>query len=98
MAVVPVTSAVTTEEIGRFVWPAGIDPASCDTFRDPPPGRACDPAEIPLQELVVLARRYLGQGSTEDAVLIAMRDACRLQRLRETSRNRCLEALALARN
>ncbi|MDT7953735.1 MAG: DUF3320 domain-containing protein, partial [Acetobacteraceae bacterium] len=97
MAVIPAASAVTTEENGRFIWPAGTDPEACDSFRDPAPGQSRDPGEVPLQELVVLARRCLARGEAEEAVLIAMRDACGLQRLRETSRNRCLEAVALAR-
>ncbi len=97
MAVLPGTSAVTTEDIGRFVWPPAIDPASWNSLRAPVVGRAVDPAEIPMPELVALARRCMSPGMTDDTILIAMRDACGLQRLRETARNRCVAALAAAR-
>jgi hypothetical protein len=97
MAVLPDTSTVTTEDIGRFVWPPGIDPASWDLFRAPAAGRPSDPAEMPLPELVVLARRCMVPGMAEEAILTAMRDACGLQRLRETARNRCVAALSAAR-
>lgn len=98
MAVLPDTSAVTTEDIGRFIWPPGIDPASWDTFRAPASGRAADPAEMPLPELVVLAKHCMAPGMAEEAILTAMRDACGLQRLRETARNRCVAALSTARD
>lgn len=97
MAVLPDTSAVMTEDIGRFVWPPGTDPGSWDTFRKPALGRAADPAEMPLPELLALARQCMAPGLAEDAVLTAMRDACGLQRLRETARNRCVAALSAAR-
>ena len=98
MAVVPATSTLTNEGIGRFVWPPGVNPYSWDTFREPAAGEAVDPAEIPLPELIVLARKCMTPGITEETVLIAMRDACGLQRLRETARSRCVEALAAVRN
>ena len=97
MAVIPATSAITSEEIGRFIWPASVDPSSWNTFRPLTPGQTCDPAELPLQELVVLARRVLGPAVTDESALVAMRDACGMQRLRETSRKRCIDALAAAR-
>jgi very-short-patch-repair endonuclease len=97
MASLPAAAAVTTEEVGRFVWPPGVDPACWDSFRAPAAGRAADPAEMPLAELVVLARRCTAPGIPDEATLTAMRDACGLQRLRETARNRCLTALSAAR-
>jgi len=54
--------------------------------------------EVPLVELVALARQCLGRGLSGEAALIAMRDACGLQRLRETARTRCLAALAAAQS
>ena len=98
MAVLPETSIVTTEDIGRFTWPPGIGPAFWDTFRAPVSGQAADPAEMPLPELVVLAKHCMAPGMAEEAILIAMRDACGLQRLRETARNRCVAALSTARD
>ena len=50
-----------------------------------------------MPELIALARRYVTPGMTEEAILTAMRDACGLQRLRETARNRCLTALSAAK-
>ena len=97
LALTPPACVVTAEEIGRFIWPPGVDPASWTLFRRPPPGQVCDPAEMPLQELVVLARQCTGSGAADDDAVIAMRDACNMQRLRETSRKRCMEALAAAR-
>ena len=97
MAALPDTSAVTTEDIGRFIWPPGIDPAAWDMFRAPSSGRIADPAEMPLRELIVLARRCMSTGLSDEDTLVAMRDACGLQRLRETSRQRCVAALTVAR-
>ncbi len=97
MAVLPDTSKITVEDIGRFIWPPGIDPMSWDAFRAPAAGKAADPVEMPLPELIVLARRCMTPGMTEEAILTAMRDACGLQRLRETARNRCVAALSAAR-
>ena len=98
MATLPGSSTVTTEEIGRFVWPPGINPASWNIFRTPANGRAVDPAEMPLPELVALARRCMGPDMADEAILTTMRDACGLQRLRETARNRCVAALTAARS
>ena len=97
MASLPGTTAFTTEDIGRFVWPLGVDPACWDAFRAPATGRTADPAEMPMPELIALARLHMTPGMTEEATLTAMRDACGLQRLRETARNRCLTALSAAR-
>ena len=97
MASLPSAAAVTTEDIGRFVWPSGVDPACWDAFRAPAAGRTADPVEMPMPELIALARRHMTPGMTEEATLTAMRDACGLQRLRETARNRCLTALSAAR-
>ncbi len=95
MALVP-EGAITSEDAGRFIWPAGLDPAAWDRFRVPAAGSTSDPMEMPLVELVALARQCLGRGLSGEAALIAMRDACGLQRLRETARTRCLAALAAA--
>ena len=97
MSVVPELSAVTTEEAGRFVWPPGLDPAGWDRFRPPAPGGMSDPMDLPLAELAALARQCLRRGLSDEATLVAMRDACGLRRLGETARARCLTALAEAR-
>ena len=97
MAALPDTCAVTDEEIGRFVWPPGTDPAGWDTFRAPTPGQFSDPNDLPMAELVALAKRYVAFGLPDEATLTAMRNACGLQRMRETVRTRCMSALSIAR-
>lgn len=60
------------------------------------PGDSRDPFEVPIEELVVLARRAHKGAPAEVEVLQAMRMALGLERLREVSRLRCLEAIATA--
>ena len=94
---IPNACTVTIEDIGRFIWPAGVDPAGWTMFREPAPGRVTDPNDLPMAELVALARRYVAPGLPDEAILTAMRNACGLQRMRETVRTRCLAALSAAR-
>ena len=70
-----------------------VDPSAWDAFRSPVGGETRDPSEIPMEELVVLARKCASIHHDQDAVLLEMRDACGLLKLREASRNRFLEAL-----
>ena len=98
MAALPESCAVTTEEVGRFIWPPGMDPAGWDTFRSPAPGHVADPNDLPMAELIALARRYVAPGLPEEAILTAMRNACGLQRMRETVRTRCISALSVAKS
>lgn len=83
----------TKEDAGVFVWPKDVDPSTWDAFRRPVGGEPRDPSEIPMEELVVLARKCTSIHHDQDAVLLAMRDACGLLKLREASRDRFLEAL-----
>jgi hypothetical protein len=83
----------TKEGADVFVWPKGVDPSAWDAFRRPVGGEPRDPSEIPMEELVVLARKFTSIHHDQDAVLLAMRDACGLLKLREASRGRFLEAL-----
>jgi hypothetical protein len=53
--------------------------------------------EVPIEELIGLARRVLQNVDDDEEVLIAMRDACGMQRLRDQARGRCLAALDRAR-
>ncbi len=98
IAALPVSCAITDEEVGRFVWPPGTDPAGWDTFRTPTPGQVTDPNDLPMSELIALAKRYVTTGLPDEAILTAMRNACGLQRMRETVRTRCLSALSAAKN
>ena len=96
IAAIPPDCAQSREDVGIFVWPAGIAPAAWDRFRHPPSGQSRDPAEIPIEELTVLARECLREDADEDAALAAMRAGCGLQRLREAARERCRRAIAAA--
>ncbi len=96
IAAIPPDCAQSREDVGIFVWPAGIAPAAWDRFRHPPSGQSRDPAEIPMEELTVLARECLREDADEDAALAAMRAGCGLQRLREAARERCRRAIAAA--
>lgn len=83
----------TKEDCGAFVWPPSVDPSTWNAFRHSVGHEARDPSEIPMEELVTLARNCLSIHRDEDAALMAMRDACGLQKLREVSRERFLEAI-----
>ena len=95
-AAMPRGTTTTRERDGVFVWPAGIVPATWSVFRDPEPGSSRDPAEVSMEELVVLAKRHMRAGSLDADVLLAMRAALGLERLREVAKARCLEAVAIA--
>ena len=83
----------TKEDLGAFVWPMAVDPSTWDVFRHQVGDESRDPSEIPMEELVALARKCLSIHHDQDAVLLAMRDACGVQKLREASRERFLEAI-----
>jgi hypothetical protein len=74
-----------------------VAPASWSAFREPRPGAPREPAEAPIEELVVLARRVLLGAGSDEAALVQMRDACGLAALREAARVRCLAAIQSAR-
>ena len=88
---------VIEETAGKFVWPVGADPSAPVMFRSPAPGQARDPMEVPMQELVALARPLLGLGLDDERILIAMRNSCGMARMGDRSRGRCQEALGRAR-
>jgi hypothetical protein len=79
--------------VGVFVWPKDVDPSAWDTFRRPASGESSDPSEIPIEELVIVARNCFAFHHGQEAVLLAMRDASGMQKLREASRDRFLEAI-----
>jgi len=83
----------TKEDLGAFVWPTAVDPSTWNVFRHQVGDESRDPSEIPMEELVALARKCSSIHHGQDAVLLAMRDACGLQKLREVSRERFLEAI-----
>ena len=52
--------------------------------------------EVPIEELTALAKTCLFEHQDDDAVLLAMRNACGLSKLREASRERFRDAIAIA--
>ncbi len=94
-ASIPGNCPRTKEAAGEFVWSQDADPSGWDSFRTPEEGETRDPNEIATQELVALARKCSSGNQEQDEVLLAMRDACGLQKLREASRERFLDALRL---
>jgi hypothetical protein len=88
----------TYEDLGAFVfvWPTDVDPSTWAAFRGPVADEPRDPSEIPMEELVALARKCSSNHHDQGAVLLAMRDACGLHKLREVSRERFLEAIRRA--
>jgi len=94
LAALPQGVTETQEEDLILVWPPGVMPRSWQVFREPEPGAARDPAEIPIEELEVLARRVLAKAVDEEHALVLMREACGLERLRETARARFRKALS----
>ncbi len=97
LSVLPADISRTTETVGDFVWPPSVDPAAWQGFRHPVAGDAIDPSDIPLQELIELARSCVARGASDETLLIAMRDACGLKRTGDASRNRYAEAIRLMR-
>lgn len=93
LAIVPGACATTREDDAVFVWPSGVAPASWSAFRAPGPGAPREPAEMPIEELMVLASRVLLNAAGEETALVQMRDACGLIVLREAARARCLAAI-----
>jgi hypothetical protein len=93
-ASIPSDYGRTQEDLGVFVWPRGADPSTLDAFRHSAGGEARDPSEIPMEELVALARECSVEQDDQDTVLLAMRNACGLHKLREASRDRFLKAIA----
>ncbi|MCW3474684.1 DUF3320 domain-containing protein [Limobrevibacterium gyesilva] len=98
IASIPEGSARSRDAAGTFVWPTNSDPGAWNRFRRPSPGANRDPNEIPIEELAVLARDCLHEAQDDEMVLMRMRDACGLQQLREVSRERCKQAIAIARS
>jgi hypothetical protein len=84
----------TEESVGLFIWPLSSDGALCYVFRRPggDDGRSVD--EIPMPELVALARELLSAGLTGEDAISTMARAAGLKKLREASRERLQTALS----
>ena len=92
-AAIPSELKQTRDSAGTFIWPLDHDPAAARPFKVII-GAVRDPTEVPIEQLRVLALDC-GVGSREEAeVLVAMRDACGLQKMGTTVRARLEEALA----
>jgi len=95
LASIPQACRRTRDSAGPFVWPTNSDPSACETFRTPQEGESRDSTEVPIEELSALAKACLLESHDDDAVLLAMRDACGLSNLREASRERFKDAIAM---
>lgn len=93
---IPKQLEVTTEDGRQFLWPEGTSSEEWSEFRRPSGEYARTPHEIPMQELVALARKGLSAGETADTVIEYMTAALGLQRLKGPSRERVARAVALA--
>ncbi|MFC7557268.1 DUF3320 domain-containing protein [Pseudoroseomonas wenyumeiae] len=93
LAVVPADCARTEEEVGTFIWPRHAQPALWDHFRGAAADQALDPADLPIEELRVLAASLKAQYHDEEVLLLAMRDACNLGQLRQGTRDRFRQAI-----
>jgi very-short-patch-repair endonuclease len=96
-AVIPGDCTRSDDDGIAFIWPPGVVPAEWHGFRPPAPGDVRDPGDLPIEELVALARQCGARGSPGDVVLTAMRDACGLRRLGDAARRRCVRAIELCR-
>lgn len=91
-AAIPSELKRTKDSSGTFIWPLDHDPAAARAF-EVINGVVRDPTEVPIEQLRVLALEC-GAGSQEDAeVLVAMRNACGMQKMGAAIRARLEEAL-----
>ena len=88
----------TSEDVGVFVWPPGLSPDAVVQFRAPLQGDSVDPALMPFEALVTLARTLLSQGLSDEGVVVGMRTACGMARMGSGTRARLEKAVSLARS
>ena len=86
----------TSEEVGTFFWPSGLEPGAVIAFRRAADDSARSVDEVCLPELIALARGVLSGGLTTEAAVVAMARELGLQRLRAASRARFEVAIARA--
>ena len=86
----------TSEEVGTFFWPSGLEPGAVIAFRRAADDSARSVDEVCLPELIALARGVLSGGLTTEAAVVAMARELGLQRLRAASRARFEAAIARA--
>jgi very-short-patch-repair endonuclease len=91
-AAIPLSLRQTTDSAGTFIWPTEHDPAAARSFRAQN-GERRDPAEVPIEQLRALAVECGAVLQEEAELLIAMRNACGLQKMSSAVRARLLEAL-----
>lgn len=76
-----------------FVWPQGVDTNHFPRFRRPTGDVVRPVDEIALPELAAVAREGQGEGFEGDAALSAMEKLAGLQKLRQSSRQRFVQAM-----
>ena len=88
----PFTIEGEGEEKRKILWPEGADSGAFPVFRRGPR----DHSDIPLVELVSLAREFIDEGSNDEEALKRMAESFELQRLRASTRARFEAAVRLA--
>ncbi|CAK0749092.1 AAA domain-containing protein [Azospirillaceae bacterium] len=78
----------TEENIGLFLWPAGVDTAIYSAFRRASGDEARPIDEIAMPELIALAREVCASGLTGETAISAMAREAGLSKLRATGRSR----------
>lgn len=88
IAIAARTHARTTEDVGSFFWPQGMETTTWPTFRRPADGQPRAVDDIALPELAALARELRAAGTPDEKGPTAMARAAGLQTLRQASRER----------
>lgn len=89
---------ITREPVGVFVWPVSSDGSFSQVFRRPADGDPRTVDEIPMRELVALARELLTAGLRGESAVVAMAKEAGLKKLRQASRKRLEAALSVGLN
>lgn len=85
----------TNEDVGRFYWPAGLNPAGQVVFRRPTEEAARAVDEICIAELAALAKKVIAAGSTGERAIATMAREVGLHQIRVASRGRIENAMQI---
>ncbi|EGG77512.1 DNA helicase [Gluconacetobacter sp. SXCC-1] len=81
------------EDIGTFIWPEKMSPSDDDiAFPFPEAGESVEPATLPMEMLISLARTLSSRCQNENEIINGMRDACGMARMGGSTRKRCQAA------
>ncbi|WP_102324115.1 DUF3320 domain-containing protein [Komagataeibacter saccharivorans] len=83
----------SNEDIGTFIWPEKMSPSDNDiAFPFPEAGESVEPATLPMEMLISLARTLSSRYQDESGIINGMRDACGMARMGGSTRKRCQAA------